>query len=339
MGNARNIFLGYNRDEYENRFSTLTDTHLLKAQQLLGRKLDERNQMLADAQVQGLSVGNMVATIKQRNEVAEKESATARRATLGPRPAGYIHGDGEKALVQLPDRSVGQLRLRWPHPENGFFEGARVLASDGILVVDCPSIGEFTNVMRQVPKSTGLCLLHSVIAVSATLKRDAHRGLPYVDRYRLLLLLGSRYTRRHCSADETLDIPAAEAEAEAMILKLPPETGLVVDIGTGCLSTALWAEAQQREYLAVEPNDNAHAQGLPQLANSRRASGEPGASPTPESAPDYWPTIPDEHRDRATIDGVGWDELSCCDRTKIAAIRMGKQRAECPVCHEKLKVV
>ncbi len=43
LGNALNIFQSYSRDEYENRFSELKDTHLLKAQQLKGDIREERN--------------------------------------------------------------------------------------------------------------------------------------------------------------------------------------------------------------------------------------------------------------------------------------------------------
>jgi len=88
LGNARTIYQAYTLEEYENRFSDLRDTHLLKAQQMLGVNREERNKVLDHAQDLRMSVARMQEDIKKEERRRADEERADERAQLEPLPTG-----------------------------------------------------------------------------------------------------------------------------------------------------------------------------------------------------------------------------------------------------------
>jgi predicted Rossmann fold nucleotide-binding protein DprA/Smf involved in DNA uptake len=57
----------------------------------------------------------------------------------------------------------------------------------------------------------------------------------------------------------------APGTAEKLIRAATPSDALLVDIGRGSVITAKWAVEEGREFLAVEPNADAHARGRTEI--------------------------------------------------------------------------
>ena len=125
----------------------------------------------------------------------------------------------------------------------------------------------------------------------------------------------------------------SDAVVEELIYSLAPDSGLVVDIGAGSVQTANWANAHGREFLAIELDEAVHAKNLADLEASppTQTSGEQ----SPRANSDLWPMVSESQRERASIKGASWDDLTCCERTHIAAAVSGVRSMACPVCDKK----
>ena len=311
LGNARTIYLAYTPDEYENRFSDLGDTHLLRAQQMLGVSREERNKLLDHAQDSRMSVARMQEDIKREERRRADVERAAERAQLEPLPTGLRYGQEVCDLRRLRDRSVALIRIRGDIPPASIEEAARAIHGDGVIVLECPSISEFTKLVPQAKKH-GLKTVHPVVTMSSSLSRDV-RGLPIVDRYCLTIVMSRRWHLRDTSSSQEWDNPMTTAQAEALIYDLIPEHGMLVDLGPGSLSTAAFALKHQREYIAIE-------------------EVSPDQEALQSESADCWSMVSERVRSSVSLGGIQWSDLSCCDKTIIARLVSGVEQMACLAC-------
>ncbi|MCZ6654028.1 MAG: hypothetical protein O7D91_13500 [Planctomycetota bacterium] len=311
LGNARTIYLAYTPDEYENRFSDLHDTHLLKAQQMLGSNREERNKLLDHAQDSRMSVARMQEDIKREERRRAAEERAAERAQLERLPTGLRYGQEVCDIRRLRDRSVALLRIHGDIPQDSIEEAARAIQGDGVIVLECPSISAFAKLAPQAKKH-GLQTVHPVVTMSSSLSRNV-RGLPIVDRYCLTILLSRSRHLSDRSNSQEWDNPMTAAQAEALIYNLIPEHGMLVDLGPGSLSTAAFALKHQREYIAIE-------------------EVSPDQEALQSESADCWSMVSERVRSSVSIGGIQWSDLSCCDKTIIARLVSGVEQMACPAC-------
>jgi hypothetical protein len=338
LGQALTVFESYTREEFENRFSTLSGTHLLVAAQayLSPDEHRERNEILDDAQRETWSVSEFKSRIKIRRQASnlghnepEDESGESREE-----PRGYLHDVGLDVLGNLSDRSVALLWLRSPVAIKSSVEIAgRVLQHDGLLTVECPSIAQYPEVHQAVARVGRLKILHVVVVADSSINRRGHVGVSIVDRYELLVLVGCNTAQRPPKSEPLTDNPMGNHRAREIVLGLIPENGCVVDAGHGSIQTAKWAKSHHREFLAIEPNAEAHESGAALFC--QHVDGPPTSKSEIEGTnveSDLWPMVPTDTRVGLEIDGAGWDEIGCCDRTRIAATLTGTRSMSCPLC-------
>ena len=340
LGQALLLFESYTAHECENRFSRLTNTHLLKAAQGFpnSEKHEVRNEILDRAEKNGSSVAELVADInthKAPKPAAETpEPVPPTTETPSKEPRGYVQGDGPLELAALFDAGIGFLRVRETVVcADAISEAGRVLSDCGLMIVELPAFEGYFDVAQAVKRATKLKVLHAWIATTSSAPRNAPHNLPVVDRFRVLVLVGRSGFRNSQPHLERFDNPMSDTVLDALIYSLVPDSGLVVDIGSGCVQTASWAKTHDREYLAVEPDANAHERGLADLETN------PGAQETDEppahSAVDLWPMVSASQREQASIKGKPWDDFTCCDRTVVAAAVTRVRAMACPSCGKK----
>lgn len=289
LGQARLVFETYSRDEFENRFSHLTSTHLLKVAQAFPdeNERDLRNDLLDDAVRDNLAVSELISRIKRcknTKATADSDEPSAPADEIPFEEArGYVCGDGLPELGTLSDREVSYLRVRETVPVvDAISEAGRVLSVSGLMIVDLAGLDGYPNVSEAVNKTDSLRILHTLIVLTSSVHRNASHGLPVEDGFRVRVLVGGRGFRNSQSQPKHIGNPMSEADADELVYALVPDSGLVVDMGTGCIETAEWANAHDREYLAVEPDATAHQEGLADLETGLRSqsTGEPSSHTT-----------------------------------------------------------
>ncbi len=339
LGQALRVFEAYNRDEVENRFSDLTNTHLLKAAQALPEEeqRDLRNDLLDEAQKEDWPVSELAARIKRRKQATPpsvSSEPSSHTDTERQEPRGYVCGDGLTELRALSNPKTALLRVRELVVAAEAIEASRRnLAHNGLLVFDRSTLDGYLEVSKAVAKTPSLRFLHVMLAHTSSIRRRASRDLPIVDCFRVVVLIGGIGFRVSQPVADAIDNPMSEGAAEELVYSLVPDSGLVVDIGTGSVQTAIWAKAHGREYLAVEPDEAAHGKNLADLEASPPA--QTVGEQTPPATPDSWPMVSESQRERASIDGASWDDLTCCERTQIAAVVSGVPTMICPGCGNK----
>ena len=196
---------------------------------------------------------------------------------------GYVCGDELTELGALSDREVSYLRVRETVPSvDAISEAGRVLSASGLMIVDLAGLDGYPDVCEAANKTDSLRVLHTLIVLTSAVHRNASHGLPVEDGFRVRVLVGGRGFRNSQSQPKHIGNPMSEADADQLVYALVPDSGLVVDMGTGCIETAEWASAHDREYLAVEPDATAHQEGLADLETGLRSqsTGEPSSHAT-----------------------------------------------------------
>lgn len=342
LGHALRVYVSYSRNEFENRFSSLTNTHLLKATQAFPDTdhHDVRNELLDDAARENLSVSEFVTRIKQykaAKATAESTVSTSPTEVASVKESrGYVCGDEVTEINTLSERGVDFLYVR----ENVaylevFSEVGRVLSIDGLVVVELTDFVGYIDVIEVMKKTVNLRLFHVLIVSTSSITRKAPHNLPITDCFRVIVLSGRVGYDVPQILTKFINNPMSAAEAEELIYSLIPNSGLIVDIGSGSLQTAVWATSHDREYLAVEPDASVHGKGLEQITKSpTRITDEQSTF----DDTDLWPMVNRSQRERSGMDGVSWDDLSYCDRTQFAAVLLSVSTMVCPQCGKKQKV-
>lgn len=342
LGQALLAFESYTEDERENRFSDLTNSHLLKAAQGLPNsdEHETRNEILDRAVKNGSSVAELVADIKTHKaakaaaDTPEPEPVPPTTDTPIKEPRGYVQADGPLELASLSDGSVGFLRVRDTVVcAVAISEAERVLSDCGLMIVELPAFEGYFDVAQAVERAAKLKVLHALIVTTTSSPRNAPHNLPVIDRFRVLILVGRSGFRNSQPHPERYDNPMSDTVLDALIYSLVPDSGLVVDIGSGCVQTASWAKTHDREYLAVEPDANAHELGLADLETTPDVQETDG--PPAHSVVDLWPMVSASQREQASIKGKSWDDFTCCDRTVVAAAVTSVRAMACPSCGKK----
>ena len=340
LGQARLFFETYTRDEFENRFSHLTSTHLLKVAQAFpdASERDLRNDLLDDAVRENLAVSELIVRMKRCKDAKatadSPDSAPLNDEAPVEESRGYVCGEELTELGALSDRAVAYLRARETVPSvDAIFEAGRVLSASGLMIVELAGLDGYPDVSEAVNKTDSLRILHTLIVPTSSIHRRAPHDLPITDRYRVIVLVGGHGFHHSLSHPKHIGNPMSEADAEKLVYALVPNSGLVVDVGTGCIQTAEWACAHDREYLSVEPNEIVHAKKLTDL----EASLDAGTSnkSTPPAAPDLWPMVSASQREGVTSGSSPWNAFTCCERTGIAVVVTGVAAMVCPVCRKK----
>ena len=334
LGQARTLFLSYSKEEYENRFSTLSDSHLLKAQQLLSDDRAGRDKVLERAQKDKQSVAEMAERVETQKKRHREERIAVQRQKSEPPPSGYHFGDASQLFDRLHDASVGFLRIR-AAPPNALSQARRFLASDGVIVLDCPSVAEYPKRVKGVSDANNLRVHCVLIATSPDIQRQDVRGVPLVDTYVLQVVCSQQGQPRPEVTATPMTNPATEQEVEEMLRRFVPEGGLVVDVGHGSHATRVWAAQHQREYIIFEPDRDTFEKHQADKAEATSLDDAPVAEPPGEEPPDLWPMVSEHNRANMQIDGKGWGDLPCCDRTKFALVITGAKRMNCPSCGRK----
>lgn len=340
LGQALLAFESYTEDERENRFSDLTDSHLLKAAQGFPNsdENETRNEILDRAVKNASSVAELVADIKTHKASKATADTPEPAPTTTDAPSkesrGYVQGDGPLELASLSDGGVGFLRVRETVVcADAISEAGRVLSDCGLMIVELPGFEGYFDVAQAVKRATKLKVLHAWIATTSSAPRNAPHNLPVVDRFRVLVLVGRSGFRNSQPHPKRFDNPMSDTVLDALIYSLVPDSGLVVDIGIGCVETASWAKPHDREYLAVELDANAYERGLADLETNPDTQETDG--PPAHSAVDLWPMVSASQREQASIKGKSWDDFTCCDRTVVAVVVTGVSAMTCPSCRKK----
>lgn len=340
LGQARLVFETFGRDEYENRVSHLTPTHLLKVAQALPDPCDRdaRNALLDRAVKENSSVAELATFIKNH-----KSAKATKQSPDPPPPAvevpvvearGYVCDDELTKLATLSDRGVGFLRIRETvSASDAIAEAGRVLAPTGLMIVELSGVAGYIDADKAVRESGRLRVMHTLIVLTSSNHRQAPSGVPVDDGFRIEVLIGGFGFHHTQSQPKRIDNPMSQAVADELVYSLVPDSGLVVDVGAGSAQTADWATTHGREYLAVEPNENVHAKKLADL--DPNLSTDTCSEPTAPDPPDLWPMVSASHRERVNSGSASWNDFTCCDRTRIAIVVTGGAPMVCPVCQQK----
>ncbi len=334
------VFEAYSRDETENRFSDLPNTHLLKAAQAFPDLCDRdaRNALLDQAVKDKSSVAELATCIKSHRTAKAMadtpESALPTSVTQVEEPRGYICGDGMEEIQILAARSVSFLRVREQVASvSAISHAGQAMSADGLMVVEQSTLEGYIDVSKAVSDIPNLRTVHAFIVLTPSIHRNAPHNLPVNDRFRVIILVGGYGFRFSRAQPKRFDNPISGDVVDELIYSLAPDSGIVVDIGTGSAQTAEWAKAHGREFLAVEPDEAVHAKNLADLEAD--LSTDTSREPTPPATPDPWPMVSASQRERATSGAASWDDFSCCERTQVAAVVLGVRVMACPVCSKK----
>ncbi len=337
LGQARLVYDTYDRDEYENRVSHLSSTHLLKVAQAFpgDNECDLRNDLLDEAVRDNLAVSELISRIKRRKNAKvledSPESAPTTDEAAVEEARGYICDHELTELGTLPDREVEFLRSRSTvSVKIAIAEAGRVLSPTGLMIVELPGFAGYHDAHMAVKETGRLRILHTLIVLTPAIDRPAPRDLPVMDGFRVTVLIGGNGFRCAKSKHNPVNNPMSEAIADELIYSLVPDSGLIVDIGTGSIRTAEWARDNGRDFLAVEPNEDVHAKALADFEANilTDTSSEP-------TTPDLWPMVSKNQREQASIAGKPWIDMTCCDRTGVEIVATGVTKIACPVCGTK----